>query len=75
MSKPRRRTARSSTSTRVLSSDAIDRLVGALAVMFRERGVDRGDVVRISLQHVSQFALALLPLWKIGASSVLLNPM
>ena len=40
-------------------------LVDALAVMFRGRGVDRRHV-KISLQHVSQFALGLLPLGRWG---------
>ncbi|MEV3964716.1 AMP-binding protein [Nocardia sp. NPDC050193] len=52
-----------------------DDLANALASALSERGVGHGDRVGIHLQNIPQYALALLALWKLGATALLLNPM
>lgn len=47
----------------------------ALASHLQDRGVGRGDVVGVQLQNIPQFAIAMLALWKIGATVLILNPM
>lgn len=47
----------------------------ALASHFQDRGVGRGDVVGVQLQNIPQFAIAMLALWKVGATVLILNPM
>ncbi|MGO1398545.1 MAG: class I adenylate-forming enzyme family protein [Brevibacterium yomogidense] len=47
----------------------------ALAAHLQDRGVGRGDVVGVQLQNIPQFAIAMLALWKVGATVLILNPM
>ena len=58
-----------------LDASRTDELANALAVMFRQRGVARGEHVGIQLQNVPQFALSMLALWKLGAVPLILNTM
>ena len=53
----------------------VDEKSDALAVALRHRGVGHGDRVGIHLQNIPQYALAMLALWKLGATAVVLNPM
>ncbi|NKY35617.1 long-chain fatty acid--CoA ligase [Nocardia speluncae] len=52
-----------------------DDLATALAAAFADRGVGHGERVGIHLQNIPHYALALLALWKLGATALLLNPM
>jgi long-chain acyl-CoA synthetase len=47
----------------------------ALAVALAELGTGRGDRVGVYLQNIPQYAVALLALWKLGATALILNPM
>ena len=58
-----------------LTAREVDELSDALAVALADRGVSHGDRIRIQLQNIPQYALALVALWKLGAIGVLLNPM
>ncbi len=53
----------------------VDELADALAVGLAGYGVEPEDRVGIHLQNVPQYAIALLALWKLGATAVVLNPM
>ena len=53
----------------------VDEDSDALASHLQDRGVDRGDVVGVQLQNIPQFAIAMLALWKAGATVLILNPM
>lgn len=60
---------------RRISAAEADRKSDALAAALAHRGVGKGDCVGLKLQNVPQFPLALLALWKLGASALLINPM
>lgn len=53
----------------------VDEMTDALGAAFQDLGVRPGGRVGIHLQNIPQYALAMLALWKIGASAVVLNPM
>lgn len=57
------------------SAGEVDEMSDALGAAFQDRGLGPGDRVGIHLQNIPQYALALLALWKIGATAVVLNPM
>jgi long-chain acyl-CoA synthetase len=54
---------------------AVDRAADALAVALQDRGTRAGDHVAIQLQNTPQYVLALLALWRLGATALVLNPM
>lgn len=58
-----------------LTAAELDEESDALAVAFAERGTGRGDRVGLYLQNIPQFVVALLALWKLGATALILNPM
>ena len=58
-----------------MTAAEVDRASDALAVALVARGTTRGDRVGIYLQNIPHYALALLALWKLGATALLLNPM
>ncbi|GAA4282662.1 hypothetical protein GCM10022261_01930 [Brevibacterium daeguense] len=58
-----------------LSAAAVDAASDALACGLQARGVGKSDVVGVYLQNIPQFALAMLALWKIGGTVLILNPM
>ena len=58
-----------------MTAAEVDRASDALAVALFARGTTRGDRVGIYLQNIPHYALALLALWKLGATALLLNPM
>lgn len=58
-----------------MTAAEVDRASDALAVALVARGTTRGDRVGIYLQNAPHYALALLALWKLGATALLLNPM
>lgn len=58
-----------------LTAADLDEESDALAVAFAERGTGRGDRVGLYLQNIPQFVVALLALWKLGATALILNPM
>ncbi|WP_151952298.1 class I adenylate-forming enzyme family protein [Brevibacterium sp. Marseille-P9724] len=60
---------------RVFSAAEVDRKSDALAAALAQRGIGKGDCVGLKLQNIPQFPLALLALWKLGASALLINPM
>lgn len=60
---------------RRISAAEADRKSDALAAALAHSGVGKGDCVGLKLQNVPQFPLALLALWKLGASALLINPM
>lgn len=60
---------------RKISAAEADRKSDALAMALARRGIRKGDCVGLKLQNVPQFSLALLALWKLGASALLINPM
>ena len=53
----------------------LDTLSDALAAALQDRGVAPGDRVGVRLQNVPHFPIAMLALWKIGATVLLINPM
>jgi long-chain acyl-CoA synthetase len=53
----------------------LDRDSSAFAAALADRGVVRGDRVAVFLQNVSEFPLAMIAAWKLGAAVVPLNPM
>lgn len=58
-----------------MTAAEVDRASDALAVALVARGTIRGARVGIYLQNTPHYALALLALWKLGATALLLNPM
>ncbi|GGX23774.1 class I adenylate-forming enzyme family protein [Streptomyces noursei] len=58
-----------------LSAREVDVASDALAAAFEARGTGRGDRVGVYLQNVPHYALALMALWKLGATALGLNPM
>ncbi|MFB6837019.1 AMP-binding protein [Streptomyces sp. NPDC056361] len=58
-----------------LSVQDVDAASDALAAAFEARGTRKGDRVGVYLQNIPQYALALLALWKLGATAMGLNPM
>ncbi|MFJ6539713.1 class I adenylate-forming enzyme family protein [Streptomyces sp. NPDC091385] len=58
-----------------LSARELDSATDALAAAFEARGTKRGDRVGVYLQNVPGYVLALLALWKLGATALGLNPM
>lgn len=58
-----------------LTAREVDQMSDALGAALQDRGVGAGDRVGIHLQNIPQYTLAMLALWKIGASAVILNPM
>ena len=58
-----------------MTAAEVDRASDALAVALAARGTIRSARVGIYLQNTPHFALALLALWKLGATALLLNPM
>jgi long-chain acyl-CoA synthetase len=54
----------------------VDSMAAALAVgLADDLGIRRGDRVVVQLQVVPGFLLAMLPLWRLGAVMVPVNPM
>lgn len=53
----------------------VDEASDALGAAFTSLGTQRGDRVGLYLQNIPQYALALLALWKLGATALVLNPM
>lgn len=58
-----------------LTARELEEQSDALVVAFAELGTDRGDRVGIHLQNIPQFVVALVALWKLGATALILNPM
>jgi long-chain acyl-CoA synthetase len=52
-----------------------EREVAALAAGLRALGVGRGDRVALYLQNVPQYPIALLAIWRLGATAVACSPM
>ena len=59
----------------LLTVREVDEASDALAAAFASLGTQRGDRVGLYLQNIPQYALALLALWKLGATALVLNPM
>ncbi|MEW2313881.1 class I adenylate-forming enzyme family protein [Streptomyces bauhiniae] len=57
------------------SARELDSATDALAAAFEARGTKHGDRVGVYLQNVPGYVLALLALWKLGATALGLNPM
>lgn len=58
-----------------LTAAELDADSDAFAVALAELGTQRGDRVAVYLQNIPQYAVALLALWKLGATALILNPM
>jgi long-chain acyl-CoA synthetase len=73
------RNARSSLALRYFdheeTASGVARVTAELAAAFQDLGIRPGDRVGVSLQNIPGFAYALVALWRIGATPLLLNPM
>lgn len=58
-----------------MTAREVDSASDALAVALASAGTKRGDHVGIYLQNIPAYPVALLALWKLGATALLLNPM
>src|SRR5438270_716896 len=58
-----------------MSYGELDRKSSALAAALKERGVTHGDRIALYLQNIPQFLIGLYGAWKVGAITVLCNPM
>lgn len=54
---------------------ALDELSDAFGAALTAHGVERGQRVGVYLQNMPQYVIALLGIWKIGATAVSVNPM
>jgi long-chain acyl-CoA synthetase len=59
----------------VLTARDVDRASDALAVALAAGGYARGDRLAVYLQNVPQYVIASIAAWKLGGSTVAINPM